>query len=825
MMIGYRDFIKNTKVESHEGFVLPESVLDIIATIIGAAPGKTLIPNNNYGELALGQLEPTTFTALNPENDFLSIELNEQFNKIIMLSPIGWHRKERSYRYEIMYFDKALPLLEENGIFVAIVANNFLSAPLFKELRETIRTRYSLEAVIDVGPILISHTSISISLLILKNKPQSKCVFLSSLQHNPESIQQFINNTGDCWHPFEEITDRFDANYYDKKYAEIRKAINSRNTVHLVDIAEVYRGIAINARERLDKGKYLIIKPQYIHDGVVHLGNERVSYCSEEFFSSVRDGEKALLCPGDIVVSMIGKINWARYSGATETVVVNQNIAIIRPRKATQQMFDLFFSSEIGIKYLENQLKFFSHYGVYHHISIHDLYGMAVPDMQTMQKAAKIANIHEYEAKVEAAFCSLGWEVEESYRIDRFCFDLALKTNGNLRAIVELKKYTVETLRKDTKIRNRFERYHSFIPGVDLYLFVDESIYAYKNNSFIELPGLPRPNESIIDESISYESLESCDSEITIIQSDGAKTAISDMVLLGAMNGSLEQIIDKVNRLLSGQARIEGKIDDISRQIKELSRQITSYQSLVSRQLEMVLSEDEEDRIIHAFSEECTERIIIEMQKRTLNDSFQIEQQKLQNTFGASAWAKLAEQSQTFLVSAKVIFGSLIALQDAVDYSGVCLLVTKALELELSRRFCADFISFLKQKYRKEYSSYPSTLLDKYGKPIKTRHFTLGSVAYVLCYERAPNMSDDIFENNKQKLLEFCKEKLFTKLVDTDILARLDEFAMQVETVKTEYRNPAAHTNELKYVKAQECFDLIVDVEKLLKKMLEAFDY
>ena len=60
---------------------------------------------------------------------------------------------------------------------------------------------------------------------------------------------------------------------------------------------------------------------------------------------------------------------------------------------------------------------------------------------------------------------------------------------------------------------------------------------------------------------------------------------------------------------------------------------------------------------------------------------------------------------------------------------------------------------------------------------------------------------------------------------EATIFACLNDFAIQVETVKTEYRNPAAHTNELKYVKAQECFDLIVDVEKLLKKMLDTFFY
>ena len=34
-------------------------------------------------------------------------------------------------------------------------------------------------------------------------------------------------------------------------------------------------------------------------------------------------------------------------------------------------------------------------------------------------------------------------------------------------------------------------------------------------------------------------------------------------------------------------------------------------------------------------------------------------------------------------------------LGDLVDYSGVCLLVTKALELEMARRFYSDYIVYL----------------------------------------------------------------------------------------------------------------------------------
>ena len=52
----------------------------------------------------------------------------------------------------------------------------------------------------------------------------------------------------------------------------------------------------------------------------------------------------------------------------------------------------------------------------------------------------------------------------------------------------------------------------------------------------------------------------------------------------------------------------------------------------------------------------------------------------------------------------------------------------------------------------------------------------------------------------------------------------LQNYAESVEEVKNDYRNPSAHTNELRRVDAEQCFALVVDVEKLMKKMMHSFD-
>lgn len=85
--------------------------------------------------------------------------------------------------------------------------------------------------------------------------------------------------------------------------------------------------------------------------------------------------------------------------------------------------------------------------------------------------------------------------------------------------------------------------------------------------------------------------------------------------------------------------------------------------------------------------------------------------------------------------------------------SGVCLLVTKALEVELSKRFLKGFVGYIKSNYpgKSELNEWPAGLLDRAG-------------------------------------------------------------------------NPSAHTGELNERNARDCFDLVLDVEKLLRRMLDSFN-
>ena len=286
---------------------------------------------------------------------------------------------------------------------------------------------------------------------------------------------------------------------------------------------------------------------------------------------------------------------------------------------------------------------------------------------------------------------------------------------------------------------------------------------------------------------------------------------------------ALNQLNDLANIINARTERTEQTVNEISKQIKLLSNQITAYQSLVQRQLQLSGSKDEEEHIIQAFTEECIPRIVDNMKSCNEERAFELEKKKLILSLGEGAWNKMDESSKTFLISSKVMYNNLILLDDAIDYSGVCLLITKALELELRNRFFCGFIDYLNEAYNRDYSVYHTALIYQ-KKPRSIAHFSLGDLMYLFCVYENGNDSQAQKENNKRKVIEYSKARLFSKKSDEEIANILVDYAYSVDLIRNSYRNPSAHANQVKRATAEDCFNLIIDVEKLLKRMLDSFD-
>lgn len=307
------------------------------------------------------------------------------------------------------------------------------------------------------------------------------------------------------------------------------------------------------------------------------------------------------------------------------------------------------------------------------------------------------------------------------------------------------------------------------------------------------------------------------------LEKNRANFNISNCDRIDKIQHTLVNIMDKLDNH-------EKKIDNIDKKLdflKDLSISIKNNQEKVKESL--TCKDDKEiDKIMKKYSDNCVNQIIENTKNNYGIWEYEQEKRKLINSLGKSAWNKLNEKSQTFLITSKITYNHLIMMDDIIDYSGVCLLVTKALEIELVNRFFKKFTKYLKNHYGKDYSQYPTPMLNydsknntKYLK--KNKQCTLGTITYILCPNNDEKINEKIRRNNLLKLIEYSKTELLPNLNDEEIKILLEEYGKEIDNIRKKYRNPAAHTNELKRIDAEECFNLVLDIEKFLKKMLDSF--
>lgn len=195
-------------------------------------------------------------------------------------------------------------------------------------------------------------------------------------------------------------------------------------------------------------------------------------------------------------------------------------------------------------------------------------------------------------------------------------------------------------------------------------------------------------------------------------------------------------------------------------------------------------------------------------------------------------WRRLDDKSKAFLITAKSNYESMIKMKDSetFDYSGVCLLVTKALEVETTKRFFLSYKDFLEQKYS-SVSRWPFALRQRdRGQITETviadSEFTLGSVVSVIGLKRDYDTDGNItgyqiaHVGTKNEFLDYARSNLFKFSERRRVEAEIDKDYHFIEKVRLDYRNPSAHRDRLTITSARGCLEYVIDVQHMLKEML-----
>lgn len=188
---------------------------------------------------------------------------------------------------------------------------------------------------------------------------------------------------------------------------------------------------------------------------------------------------------------------------------------------------------------------------------------------------------------------------------------------------------------------------------------------------------------------------------------------------------------------------IDYKMDQFLEKFKVFYNNYKKDQDEISKKIDSKLFTDEEkNKFMNEFTEKCVKGIRTCVENTIAKKDFKREQNRLIKSLTDENWKKLSRQSQTWLTTSIITYKGIKKLNNVVDYSGVCLLITKAIEIELRKRFYKGFSDYLYKHYEKNYYEYHTSLLKnpphyKHNYRLKkNRDCDLGRITYILCFQQ-----------------------------------------------------------------------------------------
>ena len=272
------------------------------------------------------------------------------------------------------------------------------------------------------------------------------------------------------------------------------------------------------------------------------------------------------------------------------------------------------------------------------------------------------------------------------------------------------------------------------------------------------------------------------------------------------------------------------KLEIIEKKIDLISSKIDGIKSVTDDLLSKAESFEEKEKIYSSYADSCVNVVLDEYNESDSKESdlYVTEEMYLKNLFGDIWNNKLDRLSRVCLHTSKVMFKQTLLIDQAkeLEYSGICLLMTKSLEIEMKKRFYDGFINYLKNNNYplEEYPSY-LVLKDRWGnyRIKKETNFTLGNIPFIFTYkedERNPQQN----VKDREILCKYVGDELIPLKDSEEIISILKEFGMRIDKVVNDYRNKSAHRGSINYDKVTECFKLIIDEIQLMKKLLETFE-
>lgn len=375
---------------------LPENLAELIAEIAkSSAPRSCINLNSNIGEILskcveiekrLGieinaqNIEIANY--LNPKVDFdnsnpIKHNAHTKYDVVICFPPLGKRisingRKEQS---EILYISKSLELLNENGTAILLLPNNFLTAPVYEEIRSEIIENYGIKQIISLPQGVIRSTGVELSILEINRQTIEKTKFFAVKSKNLKP-SEIVGKSADFEIPKDSLRERWDYNFHNPIHKKYEEQLRNYETRKIEELVEITMGVPFKSEERIELGNIQILSPRNIANGKFE-PSDNDKYLNKSEFNNRE--EKAILKDGDIILPRFyrDKIGVYIHNSYKNKLIANQHLIILRGKNA--EYVATYLNTENGINLFNQQIKRHASGNVIPTISLRDLKSIQIP--------------------------------------------------------------------------------------------------------------------------------------------------------------------------------------------------------------------------------------------------------------------------------------------------------------------------------------------------------------------------------------------------------------------------------------------------------------
>lgn len=378
--------------------------------LLAACPASTaksgMDKNPTFLAVAEALLPDVTFH----QGDPLTNTPDEIFDAVITHLPFGVRVQHDGSKQplERLLLNKALSMLNNDGVLVALAPGSLLTTGFFELFRRTVIEQFALDMIVTLPVGILPKLNIETCVLVIRNGTPHPTTYFAIWETGPAQLLANLQTQSGAFHVAREaIQNRWDRHFYNPRFTKIDEALAQLDTRPLSDVGNVFRGYPADKSDVVVDGEYQLLTPKQINAPSIAEAPpaKLIRHQNNDTF------QKMIVQPGDVLVSLLLNAPVYQVQPTDPPAVAGPMLAVIRSDQSGY--ISAYLQSPAGLARFQAQVERRTAGGVLRRLSLRDLRQIRIPllpledlnrlsDTQIAQaSAAELTNLKSDLVKVQ----------------------------------------------------------------------------------------------------------------------------------------------------------------------------------------------------------------------------------------------------------------------------------------------------------------------------------------------------------------------------------------------------------------------------------------